>query len=159
MNAAIKPLASIFQINSKLLINSFKDINEELALKRPNKRTNSMMFILLHTLDARYFLLNELGVKVKNPFGKYVDWANTIDDINEYPKLKRVLTDWNKADMLLHEKLNRLTQKQLDKKTDMTFPSGKKVVDMIAYMAEHCAYHIGQLALIRKFIGMKSVTF
>ena len=104
MNAAVKPLASIYRVNSTLLFNSFKDVTEELSLKRPNKKTNSMMFVLLHTIDARYFMLKYAGVKIKNPFGKYVDWANTIDDIKEYPKLKRVLSEWKKLDKVFWKK-------------------------------------------------------
>ncbi len=91
MNCALKPVDSILKTNSILLINSFKGVSEVLSLKRPNKKTNSMMFILLHTLDARFFLLKELGVKTQNPFCKYMDWSNTIDDIKKYPKLTRFI--------------------------------------------------------------------
>ena len=73
MNNSVKPIAAIFKVNSTLLINKFKDVTEEFSLKRPNKKTNSMMFVLLHTIDARYFLLKYIGVEIKNPFGKYVD--------------------------------------------------------------------------------------
>ncbi len=159
MNVAIKPLASIYKANSILLVNSFNDITEEFSLKRPNKKTNSMMFFLLHTIDARFFMMKQLGVKIKNPLGKYIDWANTIDDIIKYPRLKRVLSEWNKLDKLFMEKLNRLSLKQLQTKTDMEFPGGKNVLNMIAFLAEHEAYHVGQLAFIRKFFGMKGVRF
>ncbi len=159
MNTAIKPLAVIFRVNSTLLINAFKDVTEEFSLKRPNKKTNSMMFVLLHTIDARYFLLKHIGVEIKNPFGKYVDWANTIDDIKKYPKLKSVLSEWIKLDKLFDEKLNRLSSKKLEAKLDMDFGGGKKVINMIAFLAEHEAYHVGQLAFIRKYFGMKAVTF
>jgi hypothetical protein len=104
-------------------------------------------------------MMKQFGVKIKNPFGKYVDWANTIDDIIKYPKLKRVLSEWKKLDNLFSKKLNRLLPKQLEAETDLDFPGGKKVVNMIAFMAEHEAYHVGQLAFIRKFFGMKAVTF
>ena len=159
MNEAIKPLASIYKINTSLLINSFKDVTEELSLKRLNKKTNSMMFLLLHTIDARYFILKQLGLKIKNPFGKYVDWANTIDDIIKYPKLKRVLAEWKKLEIIFMNKLSRLSHKQLEIELDTKYPGGNKILNMIAFMAEHEAYHVGQLAFIRKFLGMKAVTF
>lgn len=159
MNAAIKPLVSIYRVNSNLLINSFKDVSEELSLKRPNKRTNSMMFLLLHTIDARYYMMKQFGVKMKNPFANYIDWANTIDDIIKFPKLKRVLADWKRLDKLLIDKLSRLSPKQLETKTTVEFPGGKQIFNMIAFLAEHGAYHVGQLAFIRKFFGMKAVTF
>jgi uncharacterized damage-inducible protein DinB len=159
MNNSVKPLAAIFKVNSTLLINTFNDVTEEFSLRRPNKKTNSMMFVLLHTMDARYFLLRNIGVEIKNPFGKYVDWANTIDDIKKYPKLKSVLAEWKKLDKILDEKLNRISSKKLDAKLDMDFAGGKKVLNMIAFLAEHEAYHVGQLAFIRKFLGMKAVMF
>lgn len=159
MNNSVKPLAAIFKVNSTLLINTFNDVTEEFSLRRPNKKTNSMMFVLLHTMDARYFLLRNIGLEIKNPFGKYVDWANTIDDIKKYPKLKSVLAEWKKLDKILDEKLNRISSKKLDAKSDMDFAGGKKVLNMIAFLAEHEAYHVGQLAFIRKFLGMKAVTF
>lgn len=159
MTNEIKPLVSIYHVNSSLLYNTFTDVTEEISLKRPNKKTNSMMFILLHTIDARYFLLKELGVKISNPFAKYVDWANTIDDIKTYPKLKRVLSEWKKLDVLFLEKLSRLQQKKLSANTNYDFPGGKKVIDMISFLAEHEAYHVGQLAYVRKFLGLKAVMF
>jgi len=159
MNSALKPVVSILTVNSILLVNSLKDVSEELSLKRPNKKTNSMMFVLLHTLDARFFMLKELGVKTQNPFGEYMDWSNTIDDIKKYPKLTRVINEWKKTDEVLAKKINRLTAKQIDKETNMNFPGGKKIINMITFLAEHEAYHVGQLAFIRKFLGMKAVTF
>lgn len=159
MNNSVKPLAAIFKVNSTLLINTFNDVTEEFSLRRPNNKTNSMLFVLLHTMDARYFLLRNIGLEIKNPFGKYVDWANTIDDIKKYPKLKSVLAEWKKLDKILDEKLNRISSKKLDAKSDMDFAGGKKVLNMIAFLAEHEAYHVGQLAFIRKFLGMKAVTF
>ena len=159
MISTLKPLASIFSINSTLLLNAFKDVDEKIALKRPNKKTNSMMFILLHTIDARYFILQNIGVKIKNPFAKYVNWSNTINDIKDYPKLSRVLNDWKKLDGVLIEKFNRLTTKKIESKIEMDFPGGNKILSMIAFMSEHEAYHVGQLAFIRKYLGLKSVTF
>ena len=159
MNSSLKPLAAIYRVNTTLILNSFKDVTEELSLKRPNKKTNSMMFLLLHTIDARYFMLKHMKVKIENPFGKYVDWANTIDDIIKYPKLKSVLSGWKKLDEILLNKLDRLSEKQLERELDDDFPGGKKTINMIAFMAEHEAYHAGQLAFIRKFFGFKSVTF
>jgi hypothetical protein len=85
------------------------------------------MFILLHTLDARFFLLKELGVKTQNPFCKYMDWSNTIDDIKKYPKLTRVINEWKKTDEVLAKKINRLTTKQIDKETNMNFPGEKRL--------------------------------
>ncbi len=160
MNSIIKPLLSIYEVNSKLAVNSFKDVTEMLSLKRPNKKTNSMMFILLHTLDARYYLLKSLGSRMRNPYAKYVDWSNSIEDLIKYPRLKNVLSTWRSLDKTFKKKLSSLTAKQLNAKLESGFPGNDKpVINMISFLAEHEAYHVGQLALLKKYFGLPAVTF
>lgn len=98
MDTRIEQIVNIYNVNSLLFINSFDGINEKVALKRANKKTNSMIFIALHLIEARYFILNELGVKIKSPFAKYVERVKTINEIKKYPKLSKILTDWKKLD-------------------------------------------------------------
>jgi uncharacterized damage-inducible protein DinB len=159
MNSTLKPTASIYKVNSTLFINSFKDVDEKVALKRPNKKTNSMIFIALHLLDARNFILAQLGVEIKNPFAKYVDWSKSIDEIKVYPKLSRVLAEWEKLDSVFMKKLNTLSPKQLEVKLNMDFPGGKTVQNMISFLSEHEAYHVGQLGMLRKFHGLPATQY
>lgn len=159
MNSTLKPIASIYKVNSTLFINSFKDVDEKVALKRPNKKTNSMIFIALHVLDARCFMLSQIGLTTKNPFAKYVDWSKSIDEIKIYPKLSRVLSEWKKLDPIFMKKLNSLSPKQLEVKLNMDFPGGKTVLNMITFLSEHEAYHVGQLGLVRKFYGFPSTQY
>lgn len=159
MNSKLKPIASIYKVNSTLFINSFKDVEEKIVLKRPNKRTNSMIFIALHLIDARIFILVQLGVKIKSPLAKYADWAKSIEEIKIYPKLSRVLSEWKKLDIVFMKKLNILSAKQLEVKLNMDFPGGKTVFNMITFLSEHEAYHAGQLGLVRKFYGFPAAQY
>ncbi|MBA4406904.1 hypothetical protein C0389_06485 [bacterium] len=159
MNTTLKPVAVIYKVNSTLFVNSFKDVDEKAALKRPNKKTNSMIFIALHLIDARNFILTQLGIKTKHPFAKYMDWADSIDEIKIYPKLSRVLSEWKKLDPVLMKKLNSLSQKQLEIKMNIDFPGGKRVLNMITFLSEHEAYHVGQLGMLRKFYGLPATQY
>ncbi|MFA3783433.1 DinB family protein [Melioribacteraceae bacterium 4301-Me] len=160
MHPKVKPLISIYEINSRLLINSFKDVSEELAINRPNKKINSMMFILLHTIDARYVMIKNLGSKTKNPFAEYVNWNNTIDDVKKYPPLKVVLDNWVKLDKVLKRKLSNLTYNQLKAKLDFDYPGNDEpIINMISFLAQHEAYHVGQLAMLRKLLGLSPLSF
>lgn len=159
MNSTLKPIGAIYNVNSTLFINSFKDVDEKVSLKRPNRKTNSMIFIALHLLDARNFILVQLGVEIKSPFAKYVDWAKSIDEIKIYPKLSRVLTEWKKLDPVFMKKLDSLSAKQLEVKLKMDFPGGKSVLNMISFLSEHEAYHVGQLGMLRKFHGLPATQY
>jgi DinB superfamily len=159
VNSQIKPLLSIYNVNSRLFLNSFKLIDDAAAQKRPNKKTNSMIFLALHLLDARFFLLSLLGSIKRNPFRKYVDWSDSIDEIDDYPPIGKILRAWEKQNLLLNRILSALSAKDIGKKLDMEFPDGKSALSMISFMAEHEAYHVGQLGLIRKYLGFRSVEF
>lgn len=155
----MKSIISIYKTNSTLLTNSFAKVTEVDSLKRPNKRTNSMIFIALHVLDARCFILTQIGLKTKNPFGKYVDWAKTIDEIITYPKLKKVLSEWKRIDRILVEELNGINSRKLNSDQQFEFPGGKKIINMLAFLAEHEAYHVGQISFIRKYLGYPATSY
>ncbi|MDQ7816394.1 MAG: DinB family protein [Melioribacteraceae bacterium] len=159
MKNRIDSLISIYNTNSKLLINSFAKVTEADALKRPNRRTNSMIFIVLHILDARCFMLTQIGKQTKNPFAKYVDWAKTIDEIKVYPKLKKVLTEWKRIDKIFVGETSELKSRKLNSDQQFEFPGGKKIIEMISFLAEHEAYHIGQISFIRKYIGYPATSY
>lgn len=152
-------IISIYKTNNKLFINSFNNVTEADAFKRPNKKTNSMVYIALHILDARFFLLNQIGYSIKNPFAKYVDWVKSIEEVNKYPKFKRVLKEWKRTDKIFIDELNRLTPKNWDAKLNFEFPNGKKVISMISFLAEHEAYHVGQIAFVRKYLGYPATSY
>ncbi len=155
----MKSIISIYKTNSTLLTNSFAKVTEVDSLKRPNKRTNSMIFIALHVLDARCFILTQIGLKTKNPFGKYVDWAKTIDEIITYPKLKKVLSEWKRIDRILVEELNGINSRKLNSDQQFEFPDGKKIINMLAFLAEHESYHVGQISFIRKYLGYPATSY
>lgn len=159
MKNGIEHLISIYITNSKLLINSFAKVTEADSLKRPNRKTNSMIFIALHILDARCFILTQIGFSTKNPFGKYVDWAKTIDEIITYPKLKKVLSEWKRIDRILVEELSRINSRKLNSDQQFEFPGGKKIINMLAFLAEHEAYHVGQISFIRKYLGYPATSY
>lgn len=155
----MKSIISIYKTNSTLLTNSFAKVTEVDSLKRPNKRTNSMIFIALHVLDARCFILTQIGLKTKNPFGKYVDWAKTIDEIITYPKLKKVLSEWKRIDRILVKELSGINSRKLNSDQQFEFPVGKKNINMLAFLAEHEAYHVGQISFIRKYLGYPATSY
>lgn len=159
MKNNIEHLLLIYNTNSKLLINSFAKVTEADSLKRPNRKTNSMIFISLHILDARCFILTQIGCNTKNPFARYVDWAKTIDDIKTYPKLKKVLGEWKRIDRIFADELSRINSRKLNSIQQFEFPGGKKIINMLAFFAEHEAYHVGQISFIRKYLGYPATSY
>ncbi len=151
---------SIFKVNSTLFANAFKDVDNETASTRPNEKTNSMIFLALHSVDARYYILNLLGTKAKNPYAEEYKDVRMIEDVKKYPQLEELLKEWKKTDRILTKKIGELKPKQLKSKTDFKFPfTDKTLHGALSFLAAHESYHIGQLGLIRKYLGLPSVSF
>lgn len=158
--SAAQTFISIFKVNSALFANAFKDVDDKTASKRPNEKTNSMIFLVLHSVDSRYYILNLLGSKAKNPYAEEYKDVRIVEDVKKYPLLEELLKEWKKTDRLLSKKLGELKPKQLKSKTDYKFPFVDKTLHgALSFLAAHESYHIGQLGLIRKYLGLPSVSF
>lgn len=151
---------SIFKVNSALFVNAFKDVDDKTASKRPNEKTNSMIFLALHSVDSRYYVLNLLGSRAKNPYAEEYKDVRIIEDVKKYPSLEELLKEWKKTDRLLTKKLGGLRPKQLKSKTDFKFSFADKTLHgALSFLTAHESYHIGQLGLIKKYLGLPSVSF
>jgi uncharacterized damage-inducible protein DinB len=150
-----KFLVNIIKINTKFVLNAFENANEKLLQKRISDNTNSMLFLLLHILDVRYYILNFIGLKIENPFGKELDNVNSIDEMKKYPESKEVKKAWVDVSKLLTAELSKIDEKKLKEKSAVEFPAvDKTVLGGISFLLQHESYHIGQLGLLRKYLEL-----
>lgn len=83
-----------------------------------------------------------------------------IEDVKKYPMLEELLKEWEKTGRLLSNKLGELKPKQLKSKTDFKFQFvDESLHGAISFLAAHEAYHVGQLAFIRKYLGYPAVLY
>ena len=61
MSEKLISLIKTVELNTKLLLNCFADVDQVTAEKRISDKTNSMIFLLIHLIDARYYFINILG--------------------------------------------------------------------------------------------------
>jgi len=155
-----------YKILSDWYLSALDDINEEDGSKVPNDNSNSLEWIAGHLITGRYRNIVRLGVKIdqyKN-LDKFVNQAipppNAIafDKKIKYPSLSECREQWIDYSAILLETLNVVDENVL--KTELPFPvitGGKTVMDALAFVALHESYHIGQMSIIRKSFGYKSM--
>ena len=78
MNSHVRALA---ELNTKQWHNALEGVDEATAWKRPAPGTNSIGFLALHLVWARYSFARRLGLEVENPFSA-LDPRN-IDKLQE----------------------------------------------------------------------------
>lgn len=160
MDPRVFPLAEIFRLDGWLLHNCLDDLTEEQALARPAPGVNSAAFIAAHLADSRHAIAGWLGSSLPNPLASYLADARSIEDVRELPPLEALLAAWDRVDAELARRLRDATPAALDGPAPGTFPTGGgTMLGALAFLAHHDSYHVGQLALIRRHLGLPAMRY
>jgi uncharacterized damage-inducible protein DinB len=158
VNARLPVPHSLLVLNTRLLLNWLDGLDNETAQKRIDDRTNSAAFLGAHLVDSRFFFARALGALAVSPFA--LDCARTIDEVVALPSLADIRREWTRSAELLDERFAALTEAELSAPAPHQFPvSDPSLLGMIAFMVQHDSYHVGQLALLRKYYGLPAMRY
>ena len=159
MDARVIALAEVLRLNTKLFRNCLDGLTDEQAAVRPSPETNSAAFIAAHLADSRYFILKVLGDARPSPLGPYLKGAKGIDDVKQCPPLAETLAAWTAASHAIRDRLATLTATELDASVTIRLPAEQTVLGVLAFLVQHDSYHIGQLSLLRKYVGLPAMAY
>jgi uncharacterized damage-inducible protein DinB len=139
----------ILNIQAGIFNNAFDGINDKDALQRPINQGNHINWLLGHIATCRFMLFNLIGGKESDPyFNIYFKGYNAE---TKYPKLKEIKKNWEKASGLLIEKIESISDEEME--TEIAGKGGKPK-DFISFFTYHEAYHLGQIGYARKILGL-----
>lgn len=158
MNPRVEPIAQLLTGNAALFARAVEGVDAEVAVDRPAGRTNSLGFVVCHLLDARAWLVSLMGGDGTHEFTERFKQAKGIDELDP-PPLAEVGSAFETVTARLLERIESLTDEDLDRPTDNEFPFAEKtVIGGLTFLAWHESYHIGQLGLLRSYLGLSSLT-
>jgi len=163
MNPHIAPVWQILDLNTRLYRNCMVGVDDAIAGLRPARGagiTNSIGFIALHLLDARHFILGIAGTPAVHPWSAMLQSARGEDDVSEPAPVAHLLAAWEEASVLLEASVASLTDTDLRKPSPQPFPvRDTTVLGALAFLAQHESYHVGQLALLRRYAGLDAMKY
>jgi uncharacterized damage-inducible protein DinB len=160
MDPRVAPLAAIFELDTDLLLNCLDGLSQAEAQRRLDGGGNSIIFLAAHLADTRHFLLGRLGHPLANPLSRYLADAQSIEDIGEWPALDEVRRAWLAVSAHLSEALGLLDGPAIEKAGAHRFPIPDSTpLGMLAFLAQHDSYHVGQAAFIRRQLGKPAMTY
>ena len=110
-------------------------------------------------MDARFFLARLLGAEAASPFPE-LESVRQVEEMRVVPTLARIRAAWSQGTEALLQRLTDIHAEELAAETETVFPIGEKtLLGTIAFLAHHEAYHIGQMAMIRKSLGLGSMRY
>jgi hypothetical protein len=158
MDDRLQAVRNVLEANAALFRRALEGIDQARGERRPNDHTNSMAFIACHVLDARFYLVKLAGHERTNPWQALFDAATDITTMKEYPPLYELRTEWDELHeaTLLH--LADMSSAELDAESPDRFPTDDgSVLGALSFLAFHEAYHVGQMGLVRKYLGFEPV--
>ena len=155
---SLKLIAGQFEMQTRLFKNALEGLEADYPT-RPSEATNHIAWLAGHLASARYSIISLLGASAQEPHPDVYGQGKGIDENLTYPSLDRCLADWNEVTPLLMDVLKNVNEEALSSKSPFPTPMGEKLGDVIAFFAHHEAYHIGQIAILRKYFGHEAMKY
>ena len=160
MDSRLVPLAQILRTNTRLFRNCLDGMSEAQAMARPTTYTNSAGYVASHVADSRYYLLAILGLPTVNPLAEFIGKARRIEEVDTPPSLDVIRDAWTAASHLLRDRLAAITAAELEAQVETRLPlPDKSVLNVTTFLSQHDSFHIGQLALLRKYVGLPAMRY
>lgn len=157
VNPALAPVAQIFKINNNMVERTLEGLSEQELWQRP-AGGNPIAWLLGHVTETRGSLLTQIGAPWKPAWGKQFSRGSACSDAGAYATLADITTAWEETRKLMRDAFGSLTDERLQQPPNgPSFPGVTNVADLIAFLAFHEAYHIGQMAYVRKALGHSGV--
>jgi len=160
MDERIVPLAEMLRLNTLLFRNCLVGMTDEQSRRRPSPTTNHAAFVAAHVADSRFNLLAVLGAEQPSPLERYIGSARGLDDVQQWPTLAETEAAWTHGGRALRDRLDAMTAADLDGPATPAFlREGTSRLSTLAFLVEHEAYHIGQLSLLRTYVGLPPMKY
>lgn len=147
-------------LHTHLFRRCLEQMTEEQARIRLEGRTNSAAFVAAHLVDSRTWTCRMLGLELPEPFGGAIVYGTSIEDVTELPGLEEILDEWKAVSAVLEGRVQALTAEELARPASQRFPvEDPSVAGALGFLLHHEAYHIGQLALLRRAVGLPAMRY
>ncbi len=164
--SSIQIIAKQFALHTKLFNNVLENVEESQGSKRMSEEVNHLQWIAGHLANSRYSIASMLGIDLPFPYKEiYTDFTapppfnRHIDASIEYPSLLEIKKLWNDLSDELVEKLSNMNEATLSAASPFAVPTGNTLLDMFSFISSHESYHIGQMSIIRKYIGLSAMSY
>jgi uncharacterized damage-inducible protein DinB len=119
---------------------------------------NHIAWIVGHVIWARKALLGRLGTEWTQPWIGQFGRGVKLDKNSDYPAAETLLNSWRESSAVLATALDSVSEETLAQPATKGPPSADgKISGIVAFLAIHETYHLGQASNIRSWLGHKGL--
>jgi hypothetical protein len=149
-----------FDLHTRLLNNVLDGINDSMGSQRADDKTNHVRWLAGHLASVRIGM-SKLGEQpVSNPWGELFKHGEPLNTEADYPSITEIKAKWQEATQALEQGLLQLPEEAFEAKAPAQTPiADASLGGYIAFLMHHEAYHIGQMGILRKYMGLDSMSY
>ena len=156
-SSALQSFSVITALNRKLTVNAIEGIADDQLARRTSDQSNSAMWILGHIANNRAKMAQLLGADIKTPLAVF---DKVFDDSIDYPGREEVMEFFTKATNEIIKRLPHTDARFLAGDAPFELPTAdQSLLGALSFFAQHEAYHVGQLGIIRKQLGSDEISY
>jgi uncharacterized damage-inducible protein DinB len=150
--AQIAPAAGAFRQNAQMLNKSYDSLTTEEWQRRPNDTSNCILWIAGHLVWARSRAISSLGSTWTRPWLDQFARGAKPAEAAQYPSPEEILSAWKDVSESLTSAMENVTEQQLALPAPQPSTDGK-ISGLVGFLSFHETYHVGQVALLRCWLG------
>lgn len=154
MDSNLVYIQAMFKTNTDLVKSATEGIPAEHWLLKPGDSSNHLMWVAGHLTVSRGGVLRLLGSEWAVPWGSIFNRGAKLTAPDQYPGVEEIRSAWDDVSAQLLTSLTSAQAEVLAKPVAEGKPSfDGKVGGLVAFLAFHETYHVGQVSYLRKWLG------
>lgn len=157
-------LLAQFDLHHRLFNNVLDDFTDEETNRRMygNQNINHVKYLAGHLLNSQYGLAMIAGLEPQvkwNDLFAVMGQSKARDDIT-YPDIEKIKKEWEDLYAPIRKGLEKLRPEELERLPPAPFEQvAESTGELWAFINHHVAYHIGQIAILRKGFGKRPMSY
>jgi uncharacterized damage-inducible protein DinB len=147
-------IEGMFKTNTDIVRKAIEGISPEHWFQRPGDDSNHLMWVAGHLVVSRGAVLKSLGTEWAVPWSSLFTRGAKLAAPNQYPVVEEVRSAWDDVSDKLLASFPDATADVLAKPAPTGPPSfDGKINGLVAFLAFHETYHVGQVSYLTKWLG------
>jgi len=154
MDANFGYISGMFKTNTDIVNRATEGILPEHWFLKPGEASNHLMWVAGHLVASRGTVLKTLGSEWSAPWSSLFARGAKLASADQYPGVEEIRKAWKGVSERLSASLAAVPVEVLTTPAAEGRPSfDGKVGGLVAFLAFHETYHVGQVGYLRKWLG------
>jgi len=154
MDTDFANVSGVFKANTDIVNKAISEVSPEHWFLKPGGDSNHLMWVLGHLVWSRGNVLKTLNEHWNIPSPALFERGAELTTQDEYPTVAEIRQAWDEVSARLSGILADVSVEKLSRPAPKGPPSfDGKVGGIVAFLAFHETYHVGQISYLRKWLG------